>query len=497
MSLTDTQMRVAFAAFVVTFSGCILFFPTLLSPLSTHFSLQPHGSFYVRPHSAVLDGPLGALPADGSFVNSFPDTTGPGVPHRVKSLLSAAPYGPVDEDADTFFPAGAAVARLEATVGWAPDTGYANSAPLDAVGFSRAKARFEPAAAYDLDIVIPSIRDLDFLESWRPFLEPYHLILVQDGDPDKKLKIPPWADYELHNRRDIESALGVDRAWVISSRDASIRNFGFLVSRAKYVYTLDDDCLPLDGSDPVAAHLRNLVTNATPYFFNTLYDPYADENDFVRGYPYSLRAGVHTAVSHGLWLNAPDYDAPTQLLKLDERNKRAVDAVLTVPAGVFYPMCSMNVAFNRELIGPAFMQGLMGDGQPWARYDDMFAGWASKKCADALGVGVKTGMPYIRHNKASNPFTNLKKEYKGLFWQEDVISFFKRLVLSQKSSTSPQACYLELADAIEAELSTLHAYFGRLSRAMRTWIELWDEAARGDITFRPSRGAARKRDGKA
>ena len=45
---------------------------------------------------------------------------------------------------------------------------------------------------------------------------------------------------------------------------------------------------------------------------------------------------------------------------------------------VFYPMCSMNVAFNRKLIGPAFMQGLMGDGQPWARYDDMFAGWASK-----------------------------------------------------------------------------------------------------------------------
>ena len=38
----------------------------------------------------------------------------------------------------------------------------------------------------------------------------------------------------------------------------------------------------------------------------------------------------------------------------------------------------MNVAFNRKLIGPAFMQGLMGDGQPWARYDDMFAGWASK-----------------------------------------------------------------------------------------------------------------------
>jgi len=35
-------------------------------------------------------------------------------------------------------------------------------------------------------------------------------------------------DYELYNRRDIEAALG-DRAWVISQKDASIRNFGFLV----------------------------------------------------------------------------------------------------------------------------------------------------------------------------------------------------------------------------------------------------------------------------
>jgi len=32
-----------------------------------------------------------------------------------------------------------------------------------------------------------------------------------------------------------------------------------------------------------------------------------------RGYPFSLREGVPTVVSHGLWLNIPDYDAPTQV----------------------------------------------------------------------------------------------------------------------------------------------------------------------------------------
>ncbi|GJZ88846.1 reversibly glycosylated polypeptide family protein [Tanacetum coccineum] len=62
-----------------------------------------------------------------------------------------------------------------------------------------------------------------------------------------------------------------------------------------------------------------------------------------------LREGIPTAVSHGLWLNIPDYDAPTQLVKPCERNTR-----------------------------------------------------------------IKTGLPYIWHSKASNPFVNLKKEYKDV-----------------------------------------------------------------------------------
>lgn len=69
-------------------------------------------------------------------------------------------------------------------------------------------------------------------------------------------------------------------------------------------------------------HIKNLLNPSTPLFFNTLYDPYREGADFVRGYPFSLREGVPTAVSHGLWLNIPDYDAPTQLAKPLERNTR-------------------------------------------------------------------------------------------------------------------------------------------------------------------------------
>jgi reversibly glycosylated polypeptide/UDP-arabinopyranose mutase len=63
----------------------------------------------------------------------------------------------------------------------------------------------------------------------------------------------------------------------------------------------------------------------------------------------------------------------------------------------------------------------MGVGQPWGRYDDMFSGWASKVVADHLGLGSKSGAPYIYHNKASNPFTNLAKgtymSYHLVFYQ--------------------------------------------------------------------------------
>jgi len=204
-----------------------------------------------------------------------------------------------------------------------------------------------PPLQDQLDIVIPTIRNLDFLEMWRPFFQPYHLIIVQDGDPTKKIHVPEGFDYELYNRNDIERILG-DKAWCISFKDSACRCFGFMVSKKKYIFTIDDDCFVAknpSGEDinVLEQHIKNLLSPSTPYFFNTLYDPYREGADFVRGYPFSLREGVVTAVSHGLWLNIPDYDAPTQMVKPRERNTRFVDAVMTVPKGTLYPMCGMNL----------------------------------------------------------------------------------------------------------------------------------------------------------
>ncbi|KAK4350671.1 hypothetical protein RND71_029984 [Anisodus tanguticus] len=335
-----------------------------------------------------------------------------------------------------------------------------------------------PILKGEVDIVIPTIRSLNFLENWRPFFEPYHLIIIQDGDPTKVIKVPEGFDYELYNRNDINRILG-PKANCISFKDGACRCFGFLVSKKKFIYTIDDDCFV--AKDPtgkdinaLAQHLENLTKPSTPYFFNTLYDPYREGADFVRGYPFSLRAGVPTAVSHGLWLNIPDYDAPTQLVKPLERNKTYVDAVMTIPKGTLYPMCAMNLAFNRELVGPAMYFGIMGDGQPIGRYDDMWAGWCSKVVCDHLGYGVKTGLPYLWHSKASNPFVNLKKEFKGLFWQEEMIPFFQSVTLP-KECTNAQQCYLELAKQAKEKLGPIDPYFHNLADAMVTWIEAWEE----------------------
>ncbi|KAL5728103.1 UDP-arabinopyranose mutase [Ranunculus cassubicifolius] len=256
-----------------------------------------------------------------------------------------------------------------------------------------------PILSKDLDIVIPTIRNLDFLEMWRPYFQPYHLIIVQDGDPDKKIHVPEGFDYELYNRNDINRILG-PKASCISYKDSVAKD-----STGKDINALEQD-------------VKNLLCPSTPFFFNTLYDPYREGADFVCGYPFSLRDGAPTAVSHGLWMNIPDYDAPTQLVKPRERNRRYVDAVMTFPKGTLFPMCGMNLAFDRELIGLAMYFGLMGDGQPIGRYDDMWDGRCTKVICDHLGWGIKTGLPYIWH-----PFVNLKKEYKGIYWQEELIPF--------------------------------------------------------------------------
>eukprot|EP00850_Spirogloea_muscicola_P017209 SM000145S00826 [mRNA] locus=s145:248118:250927:- [translate_table: standard] len=301
------------------------------------------------------------------------------------------------------------------------------------------------------------------------------------------------------------------QAKCISQRSAACRCFGFLVSRKKYIYTIDDDCFVAGMTskqgvcgadaavqvakdpggvevDALRGHVRNLLTPSTPYYFNTMYDPFADDADFVACYPFSLRNGVPTAISHGMWLNIPDYDGPTQLAidaspKTAEVSHRYVDAVMTLPKGVLYSCCGMNLAFDRELIGPAMYFGLMGQGTPWGRYEDMWAGWCSKVICDHLGLGVKTGKPYIWHSKASNAFANWDVEVYGIQWQETIVPFFQNMKLLPQS-TDVVACYKEIIGHVRADLKHLDpAYFTLLADMMDMWLAAWEKQNPGHTGY--------------
>lgn len=327
----------------------------------------------------------------------------------------------------------------------------------------------------DVEVVIPTIRSLRSLAHWREALQGVHVIVVQDGDPDAELEIPPGIDATVWTRRDIERLLG-DRSWIISSRDSACRCFGFLVSSARYIYTFDDDCVPpphrsAGPANPLLAHLDNLESPSHPEYFNTLFDI-----EFVRGYPHSLRGGRATVISHGLWLDHPDLDALTQRANPDLRIRDEIPVIQTVPRGIQYSMCGMNLAFDRRVIGPAMYFGLMGEGQPWGRYDDLWAGWCSKVICDHLGFGVKTGRPYVVHQKASNWRSNLQREAMGIKWADSLHQFFETVTLDSRH-VSVNDCYVAIADQVESRLASLDPYFTRLAAAMRTWIDLWNELA--------------------
>jgi len=160
----------------------------------------------------------------------------------------------------------AAAASTPATAGASTAPAAAISAPAPPP-FAAPSQVPAPASslADQLDIIIPTIRNLDFLEQWRPFFQvrpfrcllpawrlaprsccccctasshspppplapnpsaqskrnadrcfgkqPYHLIIIQDGDPSRTVRIPDGFDYELYNR---------SAAWMASVRALSV-----------------------------------------------------------------------------------------------------------------------------------------------------------------------------------------------------------------------------------------------------------------------------------
>uniref|UniRef100_A0A2P2Q335 UDP-arabinopyranose mutase n=1 Tax=Rhizophora mucronata TaxID=61149 RepID=A0A2P2Q335_RHIMU len=338
----------------------------------------------------------------------------------------------------------------------------------------------------DIDIVIGALQpDLtSFMNEWRPVFFRFHLIIVKDPDLKEELKIPEGFNLDVYTKSDIDRIVGSSTSILFSGY--SCRYFGFLISRKKYVVSIDDDCFPAKDSngfvvDAVAQHIANLRAPATPFFFNTLYDPYREGADFVRGYPFSLRNGVTCALSCGLWLNLADLDAPTQALKPGQRNSRYVDAVMTVPSKAMMPISGINVAFDREVLGPALVPALKlaGEGKfRWETMVDLWSGMCVKVVCDHLGLGVKSGLPYVWRNDRGDAIASLKKEWEGVKLMEEAVPFFQSLRLSPSASTA-EDCVTEMATAVKQQLGPSQTVFARAANVMVEWVKLWKKVGSG------------------
>jgi len=212
----------------------------------------------------------------------------------------------------------------------------------------------------------------------------------------------------------------------------------------EYGVFIDDDTRPLDEFDYFGRHLANLAfegevesVRSDERWVNVLYQGYDDL--YPRGYPYgAMDEAVETdtvnvgsgdvVASQGLWTDVPDLDAVRILMDGDlngqaqTRTERAdFERDFVVESGNYTTVCSMNLAFRREVV-PAFYQLPMDDNE-WdvGRFDDIWSGLFLKRAADLRGDYVLSGFPLCKHEKAPrSTFDDLANEAPGLELNEHV-----------------------------------------------------------------------------
>lgn len=249
-------------------------------------------------------------------------------------------------------------------------------------------------------VVVPTYRPeslMVFKAAWGPLLARHsaQLVVVHDGNKPTV------------NGMSVEAVLGAEDADLIYNHSDVVRNLGFAyvaryLPEAEVIVTLDDDVLP--EGDTLQAHLNALARRYPLGWMSTM-------SEYVRGVPYGVRDEAPCMVSHGVWRGVLDWDAPTQLVLGAERD--ATPHIGAIPRGVLFPLCGMNVAFKREVL-PWMYFAPMGPSVGVDRFGDIWCGVHLKRACDQRGWAIATGYAVVRHERASNVYTNLQKEARGL-----------------------------------------------------------------------------------
>lgn len=296
---------------------------------------------------------------------------------------------------------------------------------------------------------------------------------------------------------------------LIPRRSHAETSFGLLWMQAhpqyRYGFFIDDDTLPEDAHDYFGTHMRNLeqpqeldVVSSDKRWVNVLHQTFPRHGLYPRGYPYSAmgetvsrtRGRTGTVVcSQGLWTNVPDLDAVRILMDGDMNGQARTRTMMSdftgnfvAAPGHYLTVCSMNLAFRREVI-PAFYQLPMDD-NPWkiGRFDDIWSGVFLKRAADARGEQIVTGHPVCQHNKAPrSTFKDLSAEVPALELNEYL---WQILEGSPVRGATYAELMTEMAAAVEGVDPKKHVngdYLAYMARAMRRWVECCEKlgGARG------------------
>ncbi|WP_018258606.1 hypothetical protein [Halomicrobium katesii] len=288
-------------------------------------------------------------------------------------------------------------------------------------------------------------------------------------------------------------------------------SFGLLYMWAndfEYGVFIDDDTLPHDDVDFFGTHMRNLdydgeieQVRSDEQWINVLYQ--SDHDLYPRGYPYAaMDETVETETAHvdevvasqGLWTNVPDLDAVRILMDGDLQGQAQTRTTsedygtdFVAAPGQYLTVCSMNLAFRREVI-PAFYQLPMDDNR-WdvGRFDDIWSGLFLKRAADVLGKQVYNGDPLCEHNKAPrSTFSDLTNEVHGLELNEHVWEIVDEVGGDADSYAGvfrAMARALAEGDFDDWENGPFLNYCGEY---MLDWLSCLDEIDPGSVSEKPA-----------
>jgi len=365
----------------------------------------------------------------------------------------------------------------------------------------------------DVCVVVPTIREherlRDYVENARANdfdVDRLHFVLVTEDFCDADAMAATLEDegvagrvFDAAARTAWFEARGLSRyADLIPAASHAQTSFGPLYLWAngfEYGVFVDDDTRPHRDFDFFGRHLRNLQYRgempsvaSEGGWVNVLHHNVDEHGLYPRGYPYAATDAplevttadvVDPVVSQGLWTGVPDLDAVRILGEGDPNGRGSTrlsradyDGTFLAAPGSYLTLCSMNLAFRREVV-PAFYQLPMDD-NPWGvgRFDDIWSGVFVKRACDLLGRQIVTGYPLCVHEKAPrSTFVDLAAEAPALELNEHLW----RIVDDAGTGAETFAgAYAAMADRlVDGDWSALENgdFLGYVGEHMRRWLE--------------------------